>query len=270
MKSTLFVSDLDGTLLNNSQALSRFTIDTVNKFTDLGYKFCYATARSNATASIVTDGICKNMPVIVYNGTFILENGSQRILKGNYFSDSDADRITNTLLEHGISPIVYAFIDNKERFSFVPDSINQMTDDFIATRDDPRKRIATASQLLDGDVFHFTCIDESTKLLSAYEELKDYYDCVYHIDIYSNCPWLEIQPNGVSKARAVLDLKEMLGLERIVCFGDGVNDIPMFEIADECYAVKNAHESLKRIATGIIDTNENDGVARWIENRFLA
>ena len=53
MESTLFVSDLDGTLLNNAQALSKFTMDTINKFTDLGYKFCYATARSNATASVV-------------------------------------------------------------------------------------------------------------------------------------------------------------------------------------------------------------------------
>ena len=268
MKSTLFVSDLDGTLLNNAQALSKFTMDTINKFTDLGYKFCYATARSNATASVVTDGICKNMPVIVYNGTFIIENCSQKILKGNYFSKQDAYHIVNTLFCHGISPIVYAFIGKKERFSFDPDSINQMTADFIATRDDPRKRIATITQLLDGDIFHFTCIDESEKLLSAYEELKDHYDCVYHIDIYSDCPWLELQPKNVTKAQAVLDLKEMLGLERIVCFGDGVNDIPMFEIADECYAVNNAHESLKRIATDIIDTNENDGVARWIAEKF--
>lgn len=38
----------------------------------------------------------------------------------------------------------------------------------------------------------------------------------------------------------------------------------MFRIADECYAVSNAVDELKEIATGIIDSNDNDGVAKWL------
>lgn len=53
----------------------------------------------------------------------------------------------------------------------------------------------------------------------------------------------------------------------MVSFGDAINDIPMFRISDECYAVKNAVEELKKIATGIIDSNDEDGVAKWLENR---
>ena len=41
----------------------------------------------------------------------------------------------------------------------------------------------------------------------------------------------------------------------------------MFELADESYAVKNAHEDLKKCATGIIESNNDDGVAKWLENR---
>ena len=40
--------------------------------------------------------------------------------------------------------------------------------------------------------------------------------------------------------------------------------VSMFEIADECYAVGNAVESLKQIATAVIDTNDRDGVAKWL------
>lgn len=39
----------------------------------------------------------------------------------------------------------------------------------------------------------------------------------------------------------------------------------MFEISDECYAVENAVEELKEIADGIIGSNEDDGVAKWLK-----
>ena len=56
----------------------------------------------------------------------------------------------------------------------------------------------------------------------------------------------------------------MFRFDKLVCFGDNLNDLSMFEGADECYAVSNAHESVKQIATGIIDSNNNDGVARFL------
>ena len=40
--------------------------------------------------------------------------------------------------------------------------------------------------------------------------------------------------------------------------------IDMFEIADEAYAVENAVSELKVVATGIIESNENDGVAKYL------
>lgn len=51
-------------------------------------------------------------------------------------------------------------------------------------------------------------------------------------------------------------------------FGDGKNDIDMFELADESYAVQNAHEDLKRIATSVISSNDEDGVAKWLDKNY--
>ena len=42
----------------------------------------------------------------------------------------------------------------------------------------------------------------------------------------------------------------------------------MFRIADECYAMENAVDELKAIATGVIGSNEEDGVARFLLNRY--
>ena len=53
-------------------------------------------------------------------------------------------------------------------------------------------------------------------------------------------------------------------MNNLVVFGDGKNDIDMFELADESYAVQNAHEELKKYATAIISSNDEDAVAHWL------
>ncbi len=55
----------------------------------------------------------------------------------------------------------------------------------------------------------------------------------------------------------------------MICFGDADNDISMFEIADEKYAVENAISALKKISTRTIKSNQDDGVARLLEEKFL-
>ena len=47
-------------------------------------------------------------------------------------------------------------------------------------------------------------------------------------------------------------------------FGDGKNDLDMFCVADEAYAVQNADKELKAAATAIIGGNNEDGVAKWL------
>lgn len=80
--------------------------------------------------------------------------------------------------------------------------------------------------------------------------------------------YLEIFAPGVSKASSVLRLKEMAGADRMVVFGDNLNDIPMMEQADVAVAVENALPEVKRHATLTIGPNTDDSVARFIEQDF--
>ena len=82
--------------------------------------------------------------------------------------------------------------------------------------------------------------------------------------MYSGDYWFEIQPEMATKGNGILQLKEMLGCDKVICFGDGVNDTEMFLASDECYAVSNADENLIKIATGVIESNTDDGVAKWL------
>lgn len=266
----LYVSDLDGTLLRSNAQTSEYTNQVINELTSKGMLFSYATARSYITAVKVTRGLNAKIPIIAYNGAVILQNDTYRVIAKNVFRAEEKDEILNTLLCHEIYPIVYAYISEKEKFSFVLDKCNTATKEFLLTRkDDIRENpITLESDLGLGDVFYFTCIDKYEKLEPLHIQLKDKYHCIFQKDIYSGEQWLEIVPKSVSKANAILQLKEYLGIDYVVAFGDGKNDIEMFEIADEAYAVENAAEELKAIATGIIESNDADGVAKWLYNRF--
>jgi len=51
----------------------------------------------------------------------------------------------------------------------------------------------------------------------------------------------------------------------VVGFGDNLNDLPMFDACDECYAVANAKSEVKEKSTAIIGGNDGDGVVKWME-----
>lgn len=262
---TLYVSDLDGTLLNGNQILTEYTRSVINKLTEKGLLFSYATARSYATAQKAADGISVEIPLIVYNGTFIVNNLTGERLASNYF-DSDIVELIKELINCGINPIVYSIIDGKEKFSYIKSRCNENQDDFIKSRqgDDRENPVNNEVDLLQGSIFYISCIDKKEKLACFYNKYKGEYNCLFQKDIYSDYQWLEIMPENATKANAILKLKEMLSCDKVVAFGDGLNDIPMFRIADECYAVSNAADELKSIATGVILSNDDDGVAKWL------
>lgn len=120
-----------------------------------------------------------------------------------------------------------------------------------------------------GNIFYITCIDSPEKLKSMYDKYKETFHCVYQKDIYTDEQWLEIMPLAASKANAIKQLQKLLGCDRVVVFGDGRNDIDMFELADESYAVQNADEQLKSYATAVISSNDEDGVAHWLEDNCI-
>lgn len=267
--NTLYVSDLDGTLLRSNETISEYTSNIINSLIDRGMIFSYATARSLITAKKVAKGINARIPLIVYNGAFVIDNLTENIMIANYFDDS-VHNLLDDLLANKVYPIVYAYIEGKERFSFVPELCTPGMTKFIDSRKgDVRTNVVdTISKLKSGEIFYITCIDEPEKLKPLYEKYKDIYHCVYQREIYTNEQWLEIMPLTASKSNAIKQLQSLLECEKLIVFGDGQNDIDMFVLADESYAVENAHEDLKKYATAIIASNEDDGVAKWLESKF--
>jgi Cof subfamily protein (haloacid dehalogenase superfamily) len=269
---TLYVTDLDGTLLNREDKLSDFTIETINSLISKGMCFSYATARSLSSASIVTAGLTTDIPVIVYNGVFILNAKTGAIISAIRFEEDEKNEVSQYLNSIGIYPLVYAFVNGKERVSWLEGKENEGMFRYINLRsgDKRLRNIIENCDLYNGDAFYFTCIGSRIELLPVYEKFKHdiRYTCTFQQELYREEYWCEIMPRKATKGNAINKLKEIAQCDRIVSFGDAVNDIPMFSISDECYAVNNAVIELKNIATSIIKANDEDGVAHWLEDNF--
>lgn len=269
---TLYVSDLDGTLLNKQDRISEYSLRVLNQCIEDGLDFTYATARSLSSASVVAKGLRLKLPVIVYNGTFVINQDTGERVVSNSLTKRQREHVKEILNRFGIFPLVYTFIDGIEKVLWFQEKENEGMKRYLSLRAGDRRMtpLALKENLYEGEIFYFTCIGDKDSLVGAYEELKAHpdYNCTLQQELYREEYWFEIMPRKSTKADAILKIKELYGFNKVVSFGDAVNDIPMFRISDECYAVENAVDALKEIAVRTVLSNEEDGVARHILSKL--
>lgn len=235
--------------------------------------FTYATARSLSSASVVAAGLPTRIPIIVYNGAFILRPDTREVLHSVSFTPGEAANIREILETHDISPLVYSLVEGEEKVSLDTCNLNAGKQRYLDSRKNDRRLrpLPGADGLYDGAPFYFTCIGEQEELAPVYEYFAQdaRCHCTFQQELYRPEYWCEIMPARATKAHAVEQLKRLWNCDRVISFGDAVNDIPMFQISDECYAVENAAPALKELATGIIASSEEDGVADWLAEHVI-
>ena len=268
MEKTLYVSDLDGTLLTPEQRLSPFTVRVLEYLLGQGVAFTYATARSGYSAAAVTQGLESPLPVILYNGAFVRLGPQGEVLLRQGFSPEQGEAVKKLLARWEIQPLVYTLLEGKERVRWVPGKETPGVARYLESRQgDPRLLPAQEASLYEGEVFYFTCIGRREELLPAWEALRreEGACALLQEEIYQPGEfWLEVMPAGATKANGARRLKEGLGCSSMVCFGDGLNDLPLLQAADHACAVANAVPELRAAADEVIPSNAQDGVAKWL------
>ena len=270
---TLYISDLDGTLLNQNAEISEYTAEALNKLIKSGMHFSVATARTSATAVLMLKEVPINIPIVLMNGVLIYDIMNKKFIKKEPLDKPCAEQIICVMNEAGMTGFLYTLKGNEPETYYTTLSNNAMK--------------SFARERLEKFGKKFTKIDDFTKIneeiiyfcyMDDFENIHRLYDKMAKIsglriekyqDIYSNDLWyMEVFSEKASKYNAVKFLREKYGFDRVVSFGDNLNDLPMFKASDECYAVANAKPELKAAATAVIESNENDGVARFIEGEI--
>ena len=273
MEKTLFISDLDGTLLNRQDRLSPFTVRALNGLMAQGMLFTFATARSWHSAHVVTQGLSPSLPWITHNGACFVDGQTGRRSQAVYFTRPQREEILEICGGMGLWPLSYGVLNGGEKVFYLDVRPRHPgMDHYIDSRSGDKRLtlVESAAELLQGETYYFTFIDSREALAPLWERVRafDWLNLTFQQDLYRQEHWLEITPQEATKAKAALRLKKELGCERLVSFGDAMNDLPLFQASDECYAPSNAMPEVKAAATGIIGSNEEDGVARFLLERL--
>ena len=268
---TLFLSDLDGTFLNSEGKITAKSAEIINKLTNNGILFTVATARTYATVMEMFKDIHLPCPLVLMNGVTIYDPNNKAILKSNSIPTDLGKRILKVYEKVGVEPMLY-FQQGETLEIYYRELTNDYQREYVDQRTDcSGKRFihATEPVSMDGkNLVYIVSLDYYDRIKDVYEAVSKFEDahCMFYKDNYvPDLYFLEIITKSVSKASGALEVKKMLGADKIVAFGDNLNDIPLFEIADECYAVSNAEDELKKIATDVIASNDEDAVAVFID-----
>jgi Cof subfamily protein (haloacid dehalogenase superfamily) len=267
---TRYISDLDGTLLNRHAELSEHTINTLNRAYERGVHFTIATARTAATSVHMLQRVKINTPAILMNGVLIYDFVEKKYIKKELLGKDTIKKILDVMNAEGQTGLMYTLekeelntyyerLDNAAIKSFMDERIQKYNKRFTQT-DDFRS--------VDTQVIYFCFLSDSDSIHRLHDSMNaiDGLRIEMYKDIYSDDLWyLEVFSETASKYNAVQYLRKHCGFDKIIGFGDNLNDIPLFAACDECYAVENAKPEVKEIATDIIGSNDEDGVARWLD-----
>lgn len=270
---TLYISDLDGTLLMSNRELSDYTKETLNSLIDSGVHFSVATARSSATAIKILEDLNINVPVVFMNGVAIYDIAHRKYLKLEIIPTEAVKDIVAIIRKYDITGFMYAICDD-EQITYYENLctpyLKNFHDERVTKYGKPFEKVKSLLDKADNNIIYFSLMDIYERLHLMYDELKknEEIETVMYRDVYNENIWfLEIHSKNASKHNAVKYLREQLRYEKIIGFGDNLNDLPLLRACDEFYAVSNAVEELKEKANGIIDDNNSDGVAKYILKR---
>ncbi len=275
---TLYVSDLDGTLLGEDSQLSAVTVATLNRIIgELGGLFTVATARTPATVVPLMQQVHARLPFIVIGGSAMWNPVTMSYEHTRGIDDMTVNAVADVFDRRGAHPFIYRRHGKNLLHTHHYGPLSPQEERFIAER----QHLPLKQFFLDDRDFRHSD-DEALLIFSMnkYAVLKSIADdlrtsvptcsvMVYH-DIFDESEgYLEIFSARTSKAAAIRDLARQLGAGRVVVFGDNRNDIAMMQTADVSVAVDNAFTEVKAVASEVIGPNTADSVARWIETELL-
>ncbi len=271
----LYVSDLDGTLLNSRGLLSNYSKRTINEYIEQGLNFTVATARSWNSAAPIIKGLGLKLPLVLYNGVLVYDPIDKINIQENFVSQGVLDFILETFLKAALEPILFTLNDRQEPSAYYQKISNAHMATYInsriAQKDSRFKRIDSLLKVKNESTITLISIGEKEPLLKVKSIVEANCDIEIHFaeDVYcKNAYWLEFTSKQSTKKSGIEFLRKHLGPKTITVFGDNLNDLPLFEAADICYATENARQELKAIATGVIGNCNHDAVAKFIKKAF--
>ena len=268
---TLYISDMDGTLLQSDGRMSEFTKEKLNEFYKKGIPFSVATARSMISAMPILEGVHFGAPIVLMNGVFVYDTETKKAVKYHEIEHSALQKILDLFYEKNLHPFMFLYSDDYKLSikytQFDNDGMKEFYDERVDllegrfTQTDDLTKIENSQHPVYINYYALPeFLDEIVEKLKGIPEI----DFAYYKDSYSDDWLIEIYSHTASKANGAKKVKEIVDADHITAFGDNLNDIIMLKGADTAVAVENAVPQVKEIADVIIGNNNDNSVVKYI------
>ncbi|WP_239256119.1 Cof-type HAD-IIB family hydrolase [Listeria ilorinensis] len=267
MEKKLIVLDLDGTTLKDDQTISKRTAQTLQKARDHGHEVMIATGRPYRLSALYYKELALSTPIVNFNGA-VFHHPLNVDFTDSYHHSIDLAIVRELLdftLDFPLSNIAAEIQDSvflKESNDSVPETFR-----------------SGVRQIFIGDLKNNIQADPTSLLF--FGQKKELERISMHLDhslseVISYHTWgaswpaVEVVKHGIHKAVGVKAAANALGFDRkdIIAFGDETNDLEMLDYAGVGVAMGNAVAEAKNVANSITASNEEDGIALYLEENL--
>ena len=266
----IYITDLDGTLLNAHAELDSEAKQTLQALLADGLQCTVATARTAATVGSILQGVACPLPVILMNGVCLYDLGQKKYVHTEPLSAAGKEALLAAVHSLELAGFLYS-IDTDGLHTYYENTNSPNAQAFMQERIKKYGKVFTqVNSLLTClclPLVYYSVSDKKEKLNAAFEALSackelhvEFYRDIYNADYW----YMEVCSANASKYNAVQWLRKTYGAEKIIGFGDNLNDLPLFAACEESYAVENANPEVKQCATAVIGSNKENGVIHWL------
>lgn len=255
-KVKLIITDLDQTLLKGDKSVSEFALETLKKCKEQGISIAIATARSDRAAKRYVDLIKPD--IVITNGGALARHNDEVIYK-YMLSPSTSDELIKECVQHADFEYV-SVVTETGNYSNSRDILESGGSYANVTYNNFEKPLNNSTLKITVEAYNKK---------SALELAAKYSECSFLT--YTGENLCRFAHKDATKDYAIIKLAEHLNIDltQIAAFGDDHNDIGMIKTCGYGVAVSNAIEEVRQVATHITYSNEEDGVAGFIQENFL-
>ena len=269
MEIKIIATDMDGTLLDPRGQLDLLRLEKIlDQLDQRGVRFVIATGNEIHRMRQLLGHLAERVVLVVANGARIFENNE--LLQAQTWDDAMVDKALGHFKGRECQDqfVVTAMNGGFVKTGTVFTELDKfMTPEMIEKLYQRLNFVDEFDSSLFGGVLKMSMVVGEERLDSVLQEVNDLFDGRVRA-VSSGYGCIDILQDGIHKAWGLVELLKRWNLkpEQIMAFGDSENDIEMLELAGISYAMENAEESVKRVATKVAPANSQAGVYKVLEN----
>ena len=255
-KDTIFVTDMDGTLLSADKSVSEENLRMIREYQAQGGISGLATGRPIQTTARYLETLKPDLPLILYNGCIVYDQTSDKIIYAKYLPDEARDILNDIFTKYpGIAPEIFTFqaqyylnLNEAEKWHHEILQVSYIKKDSADEVTEPWCKLLLADSV--------EVIDE----LMEYVKEKKFSE--QGVRFVRSCPYfLEILPESVSKGEALSEMLKILGIsgKKIVSAGDYDNDIEMLKASDISFCPADSQPEVKAVSDFVLSSTCDEG-----------